>query len=234
MKISKEMIREIVRAQSAFTRRLDERGGLGANGPDEYTQYVVYPGEYVRTAEDLLTPEEIESVGRQRINTMAVDFADDLAYSLADSEEGFGSSDRTYEFQAYLEQLGFKTGFPGGYLAVVREGRNFRKNTNLSLVSEQYGFGGEEESGSLLIDFAREYAKLGGAVQEQVEAVVNMYVQFGADEEFADLVLRQNPNALDIAHRRLSRLADSLGEEGAIVLDALESANAVVDRSEES
>ena len=233
MKISKEMVREIVRAQSVFTRRLDERGDLGANGPDEYTNYVVYPSEYVRTAEELLTPEEIESVGRQKINSMAVDFADELAYSLADSEEGFGSSDRTYEFQAYLEQLGFKTGFPGGYLAVVREGRNTREDASLSLVSEQYGFGGSEESGSLLIDFAREYAKLGGAVQEQVEAVVNMYVQFGADEEFADLVLRQNSNALDIAHRRLSRLADALGDEGAIVLEALENANAIFDHFEE-
>jgi hypothetical protein len=229
MKISKEMIREIVRAQTAFTRRLNERGDLDAAGPDEYTQYVVYPSEYVRTAEELLTPEEIEAVGQKKLITMAVDFADELAYNLTDSEEGFGSSDRTYEFQAYLNQLGFKTGFPEGYLAVIRENRNARKDANLSLVSEQYGFGGEEESGSLLLDFAREYAKLGGAIQEQVEAVVNMYVQFGADEEFADLVYRQNSNALDIASRRLSRLADGLGDEGAVILEALEAANAIFD-----
>jgi hypothetical protein len=205
MKISKEMIKEIVLEQSAFTHRIDERGDLGADGPDEYTRYVVYPSEYVNTAKDLLDPEEIEAIGIEKLISVAVDLADELAYSLENSEEGFGSSDRTYEFQDYLDQLGFKTGFPNGYLAVIRENQNSRGDANLSVVAEQYGFGGEEESASVLLDFAREYAKLGGAIQEQVEAVVNMYVQFGADEEFEDLVYRQNSNALDTAQRRLAR-----------------------------
>jgi len=57
-------------------------------------------------------------------------------------------------------------------------------------------------------------------------------VQFGADEEFEDLVYRQNSNALDTAQRRLARLADALGDEGTLILDALEAANAIFDSAD--
>ena len=84
-----------------------------------------------------------------------------------------------------------------------------------------------ETSGSMLIDFAEAYAALGGAVRDQVAAVVEAYLSSNGDPEdpiFQDAVDAQNPAALQMAHERLKGflLGGDLGDEGDAVGDALE------------
>lgn len=88
-------------------------------------------------------------------------------------------------------------------------------------------FGSAGTSGSILIDFAEAYASLGGAVREQVAAVVTAYVDSNGDPEdpiFQDVVASQNPDALQMAHSRLKGLLldGDLGDEGDAVREALE------------
>jgi hypothetical protein len=118
MRITKRQLRRIIKEEK---QKLLERGSMTAQGPESGYDYVMYPDEYTKAAEEMLTPEELQSV-QQRYEVLAIDLADELAYKLADSLEGFGSSDRTYELQGYIEQLGFKTGFPKGTLEIIREG----------------------------------------------------------------------------------------------------------------
>ena len=118
MRITKRQLRRIIKEEK---QKLLERGSMTAQGPESGYDYVMYPDEYTKAAEEMLSPEELQSV-QQRYEVLAIDLADELAYKLADSLEGFGSSDRTYELQGYIEQLGFKTGFPKGTLEIIREG----------------------------------------------------------------------------------------------------------------
>ena len=142
MKITKRNLRKIIRKEK---RNLLERGSMTAQGPEPGVDYIMYPDEYTRAAEQLLTPEEFQSV-ETRHAILAIDLADELAWRYEDSMEGFGSSDRTYEIQGYLNQLGFKTGFPNGSLEVIREGkmkitkrqlRRIIKEEKAKLVKEQ-------------------------------------------------------------------------------------------------
>lgn len=89
-------------------------------------------------------------------------------------------------------------------------------------------FGGKT-SGSLLIDFAEEYATLVSAVRDQVAAVVEAYLSTNGDPEdpiFLDAVNAQNPTDLQMAHERLKGflLAGDLGDEGDAVIAALDHA----------
>ena len=75
-------------------------------------------------------------------------------------------------------------------------------------------FGGMEETGSYLIGFAQAYASLGGAVQEQLNAVVNAYYQGGGPNALDDIIYEQNPSALQMASDKLARpLRDLEGED---------------------
>ena len=138
--ISKRLLRRIARKNK---QSLLERGSMSAHGPDPYTDYVMYPDEYTKAAEELLTPEEFQSV-ELRHGTLAIDLADELAYKLVDSLEGFGSSDRTYEIQGYLNQLGFKTGFPSGFLAVLREEKTTITKSHLRRIIRESLAGSDE------------------------------------------------------------------------------------------
>ena len=96
----------------------------------------------------------------------------------------------------------------------------------LKRIVEQYGYGSSVETGSDLIEFAKAYAGLGSAVQEQVDAVVAAYNNSGGSGslEFENVVAGQNTNALELAQRNLSSSARWLGEEGESILEALEAA----------
>ena len=91
-----------------------------------------------------------------------------------------------------------------------------------SLIKEQWG--SEVETGSDLIDFAKAYASLGAAVQQQVDAVIAAYFNAGGPDSdaFEDAVHNQNPNAIDLAVQRLTRPGRMLGDEAEDVLNALD------------
>ena len=84
-------------------------------------------------------------------------------------------------------------------------------------------WGGIEDTGSDMLEFARAYAGLGGAVQDQVNVVVAHYIQFGDDEEFMNVVYNQNPNALVMAQQKLGRFLDAMRNDDSMsVLEALD------------
>jgi len=85
---------------------------------------------------------------------------------------------------------------------------------------EQYG--SSYETGSDLIEFAKAYASLGNAVQEQVDQVIRAYINFGPEsDDFEEAVLDVNPNAINMALKRLQRPARMLGDQAEDVVDAL-------------
>ena len=99
------------------------------------------------------------------------------------------------------------------------------KEEKASLLKEQWG---QVDSGSPLIDFAQAWAGLGGAVQDQVSAIIEAYHNSGGvgDQRFNEAVYDQNPNAIDMAVERLGQSLKygDLGDEGEAVWLALEEA----------
>jgi len=84
--------------------------------------------------------------------------------------------------------------------------------------------GDRPETGSDLIEFARAYAGLGDAVQEQVDAIVAAYHNSGPQSDaWQDTVWDQNPNAIDMAMQRLGSTLRMMDEDDGI-LEALEEA----------
>ena len=74
----------------------------------------------------------------------------------------------------------------------------------LNLINESPGMA--IETGSELIDFAKAYASLGAAVQEQVDQIVSAYYNNGLySDGFKEAAYEVNPNALDLAMERLAR-----------------------------
>ena len=85
---------------------------------------------------------------------------------------------------------------------------------------EQYG--SDYETGSDVLEFAKAYASLGRAVQEQVDQVVSAYTNFGPNSDaFMDAAVDVNPNAINLALKRLQLPARGLGETADDVIDAL-------------
>ena len=103
--------------------------------------------------------------------------------------------------------------------------RSIIREEKSRLLSEQGGW--DEETGSPLIDFAQAWSSLGGAVQEQVTAVLAAWNEGAHEPDWSDAVYQQNPNAIDMAVQRLGPLLRDLGEEGELVWDALEEAQKV-------
>ena len=76
-------------------------------------------------------------------------------------------------------------------------------------------WGGSVETGSDLIDFAKAYAGLGNAVQQQVEALSNAWLLQGAHEpDWSEAVYEQNPNAIEMAGEKLMPILKILAREG--------------------
>ena len=59
MRITKRQLRRIIKEEKA---KLHERGSMTAQGPESGYDYVMYPDEYTKAAEEMLTPEELQSV----------------------------------------------------------------------------------------------------------------------------------------------------------------------------
>ena len=106
-----------------------------------------------------------------------------------------------------------------------RQLKRIIKEEKQKLLKEQWG---NVDSGSPLIDFAQAWAGLGGAVQDQVSAIIEAYHNSGGigDQRFNEAVYDQNPNAIDIAMQRLGQFLKhgDLGDEGDAILEALEEA----------
>lgn len=126
MRIMKRQLRRIIREEK---KKLQEYGSLDAYGPDDYTTYVIRPTVFVDAAERYLTDEERAAIGQDKIERIAIDNANELAWQTADSQEGFGSSDRAAYIKYYLDDLGRYASFttdwkgPRGSLQIVREGK---------------------------------------------------------------------------------------------------------------
>ena len=152
MKITKRQMRQIL--ESSY----------------DYDQdYVMHPTDYVRGAMSLLSPEEFNGIGIEKMMREGEVAAMELRSNWPE-DEGFGSSDRTYELQGFLEMLGFKTGFPNGTLEVVKEGkmkitkrqlRRIIKEEKARLLSEQAG----NNEALILVD-AIQYALYDSIVDE--------------------------------------------------------------------
>ncbi len=114
-----------------------------------------------------------------------------------------------------------------------RQLRRIIKEEKEKLLREARDTGGA----SPLIDFAAAYAGLGGAVQEQIVAVVEAMSQFGENSpEFEDAVFAQNPNAIEMAERALINSLNILGQtnpDAEDLLTALETAIELINQGEE-
>ena len=96
-------------------------------------------------------------------------------------------------------------------------------------IIKEYG-GMSVEIMSPLIQFAKDFAGLGGAVGEQVVTVVNGYI-----ENDQEAVYEINPNALDMAIQRLSRSLNDLGQtnpDAEEVMEALEWAKGIFEQGD--
>ena len=77
------------------------------------------------------------------------------------------------------------------------------------------GWGDSVETGSDLIEFARAYSSLGSAIQQQFDALAAGWMVDGAHEPaWSELVYEQNPDAIDVASKRLMPGLRYLASEG--------------------
>ena len=91
--------------------------------------------------------------------------------------------------------------------------RRIIKEERSKLIREQWGE--SVETGSDLIDFAKAYAGLGGAVQEQFNALASEWNNHGAHSpDWEEAVYEQNPNAIDMVEQRLTSILKRLAQEG--------------------
>lgn len=176
MKISKRQMRQIL--ESSY----------------DYDQdYVMHPTDYVRGAMSLLSPEEFNSIGIEKMMREGEVAAMELRSNWPE-DEGFGSSDRTYELQAFLEMLGFKTGFPNGSLEVVREGkmkitkaqlRQIIKEEKSNLLSEMNAMANAERTLGLYAD-ASDIDSLTDALLNILQGVELSAAEDGIEDEEAE------------------------------------------------
>ena len=219
MKISKRQLRRIIKEEK--TKLLERMGGLEAHGPDDYTMYQVHPTQFVDAAKEYLTDEEFSAIGQDKIEGIAIDNANDLAWSQEGSQEGFGSSDRSAYIKYYLEDLGHyasRNGLPGftadwkgprGSLQIVRENK-------VKITKRQLRRIIKEEKRKLL----RESLSDTQFIQKQLEQIDNIV---GAWAEQLDGMFEEDPEAfagrstkeqwiqqVDDAHDALSKAIKAL------------------------
>ena len=67
---------------------------------------------------------------------------------------------------------------------------------------------------TVLLDFARAYAKVGAAVQEQFEQLLSAYFDSGGADspEWEEAVFSVNPNAVDMLRREMSGMNEGIDE----------------------
>ena len=111
-----------------------------------------------------------------------------------------------------------------------RQLRRIIKEEKAKVLNE---WGDSIETGSDLIDFAKAYAGLGGAVQDQVDAIVAAYFNAGGQEDpqFEETVYEQNPNAVSMAYDKLGRVLGMMdGDDALGIQEALQAAMEIVER----
>ena len=83
------------------------------------------------------------------------------------------------------------------------------------LKEQRAGAGADFETGSVLVEFAQQYAALGSAIQEQLNEVIKVYlVDGGMVDELEDAIMQQNPAALERAVGQLRRTVSQMDDEG--------------------
>ena len=97
-----------------------------------------------------------------------------------------------------------------------RQLKTIIKEEKAKLLKEQRaGAGADFETGSILVEFAQQYAALGSAIQEQLNEVIKVYlVDGGFPEELEDAIMQQNPAALERAVGQLRRTVSQMDDEG--------------------
>ena len=97
-----------------------------------------------------------------------------------------------------------------------RQLRRIIKEEKAKILKEQRaGAGADFETGSVLVEFAQQYAALGSAMQEQLNEVIKVYlVDGGMPEELEEAIMMQNPNALERGVRQLRRTVSQMASEG--------------------
>jgi hypothetical protein len=106
-----------------------------------------------------------------------------------------------------------------------RQLRRLINEENQKILKEQGGW--DVDPGNHLVSFAKAWAGLGGAVQEQVEAILVSWNEGGHEPDWSETVYEQNPNAIDMAVQRLGPFLRDLGEDGETLWDALEEAQKI-------
>ena len=112
-----------------------------------------------------------------------------------------------------------------------RQLRSIIREEKSRLLSEQGGWDAEQLAGPL-ISFAKAWTGLGGAVQEQVVAVINAWNDGAHEPDWSNAVHEQNPAAIDMAVEKLGPFLRDLGEDGLTLWDALEEAQKVYKEGE--
>ena len=83
------------------------------------------------------------------------------------------------------------------------------------LKEQRAGSAADFETGSILVEFAQQYAALGGAIQEQLNEVIKVWlVDGGMPDELEDAIMQQNPAALERGVRQLRRTISQMASEG--------------------
>ena len=91
-----------------------------------------------------------------------------------------------------------------------RQLRSIIREEKSKLLSEQGGWVGPDNMAMVLIEFGKAWSSLGGAIQEQVEAIAETGGYEDNAEEFEEVVYQQNPNAIDRALRALENKGENL------------------------
>ncbi len=94
--------------------------------------------------------------------------------------------------------------------------RRIIKEEKQKILKEQRaGSAADFETGSILVEFAQQYAALGGAIQEQLNEVIKVWlVDGGMPDELEDAIMQQNPAALERGVRQLRRTVSQMAREG--------------------
>ena len=87
--------------------------------------------------------------------------------------------------------------------------RSIIREEKSRLLSEQGGFG-PDNMAMVLIEFAQAWGSMGNAVQEQIIAIMETGGYEDDPAAFEDVVMQQNPNAIDVALRRLENKGENL------------------------
>ena len=83
------------------------------------------------------------------------------------------------------------------------------------LKEQRAGAAADFETGSILVEFAQQYAALGSAIQEQLNEVIKVYlIDGGFPDELEDTIMQQNPAALERGVRQLRRTVSQMASEG--------------------